>query len=215
MAKRPGACCGYRLTTDWRLFLKKSLFVVVLSYALVPLIAFKQSIPAALFTVGLVVLHVLILVVYVYRVRIRQLDPDWRAFSARIVAIGFALWLLDLATKLEGGKDVAKLCANMLVLCAAHCFVLALLTVRVVRAAEQPLLPLSAVPAASASEPLVMHDSAELPLDHAAPATEYDMPGGDGIARADVATDAAGPSGSTAASDAPAGEPAFTSRQLG
>ncbi|KAJ1638135.1 hypothetical protein T492DRAFT_1140196 [Pavlovales sp. CCMP2436] len=130
--------CAYTLSTDWPLFLKKSLFVVVLSYSLVPLIAFKHKLPAAMFALGLVVLHVLILVVYLWRVRIRQLDPDWRAFGARLMAIGVASYLLDLATKLEGGTDVLQLCANMAVLCAAHCLVLALLTVRVVRA-DQPL----------------------------------------------------------------------------
>lgn len=153
------AGCPYRLSTDWRLFLKKTLFVVVLSYALVPLIAYKQKIPAALFTAGLVVLHVLILVVYVYKVRIRQLDPDWRAFSGRLVAIAFALWLLDLATRLEGGRDILVLCANMLVLCLAHCFVLALLTVRVVHIGGQPLLPV-AVPI-TPTEPLTFRDQGE------------------------------------------------------
>lgn len=153
--------CPYRLETDWPLFLKKSLFVVVLSYALVPLIAFKQHIPAALFTSGLVVLHVLILVVYVYKVKIRQLDPDWRAFSGRLVAIAFAVWLLDLATRLEGGTDVGKLCLNMLVLCLAHCFVLALLTVRVVRSGDQPLLPVTSP--ITPTEPLTFSDNVEAP----------------------------------------------------
>lgn len=211
---------GYTLQTDWPLFLKKSLFVVVLSYALVPLIVFKQRIPATLFTVGLVALHVLILVVraparprarplrpvrqpngrgahlvallqtgtesdepvlptppshpapqvYLWRVRIRALDPDWRAFTARLVAIGFAVWLLDLATKLEGGQDVPRLCLNMLVLCAAHCLVLALLTVRVLKRSDQPLLPVAAP--AGRAEPLISGGEADSSPAHAAPADE-------------------------------------------
>jgi hypothetical protein len=149
----PAALGPYAIEADWPLFVKKCAFVAALSYALVPLIAYKQEIPVRLFAGGLIVLHVLILVVYLWRVQIRQLDPDWRAFGARIVGLGFAFWLLELATKLEGGKDVPRLCANMLVLCAVHCVVLALLTVRVVRARPPVGLP---------TEPLV--GAADVPL---------------------------------------------------
>jgi hypothetical protein len=99
------------------------------------------------------------------QVRFRQLDPDWRAFGARLAAIGVAVYLLDVAAKLEGGTDIPQLCVNMLFLCLVHCVVLALLTVRVVRTdhSDTPTEPL--VVAIDRADPCAASD----PLDDAPP----------------------------------------------
>ncbi len=119
--------------TDPRLFVVKTASVFVVSLALVPLVALKQSLPVLLYTGGLVVLHIAVLVAYFYRVRFRDLDPNRRSLIARVVALGAVTYLLYVASNFEAGTPLWWLTAQMLALSVLHTAVLLLLMVRIER----------------------------------------------------------------------------------
>ncbi len=71
---------GMRLSVDdARLLSIKVVTEFAAAFALLPLIAEKARIPSLLYAGFLVVLHLVVLFAYVYRVRFRELNPDWRA----------------------------------------------------------------------------------------------------------------------------------------
>lgn len=117
--------------TNPRLFILKTLSVFALSLALVPLVAMKQQFPAVLYAGGLVVLHIVVLLVYVYRVRFRDLDADRRSLIARVVALAVVSYLLFAASSFEAGTPLMPMTLQMLGVSALHTIILALLMVRV------------------------------------------------------------------------------------
>eukprot|EP00756_Hemistasia_phaeocysticola_P055111 Hpha_TRINITY_DN31024_c0_g1::TRINITY_DN31024_c0_g1_i1::g.63919::m.63919 len=127
-------CCGVRLemtAKERRLFLQKTLLVVVVTFALYPLIRMKSSVPKLAFAIALIALHVVVLFVYFYKVKLKTLDPDWRAVTGRVVALILMIGLLFLAARNEqNGNDVVLL-LEMAGLCVIHTFILLLLLVRV------------------------------------------------------------------------------------
>ncbi len=117
--------------TDWPLFLQKTVLVFALSFALIPLIGLKHDLPGLTYAALLVVLHIFVLVAYLYRVRFRDLDPNTRSLVARIVALLAVGYLLYAASDFNQGASRTTLAAQMLALSILHTVMLALLMVRV------------------------------------------------------------------------------------
>lgn len=118
---------------DWGLFAKKTAAVFALSLLLVPLVEMKGGMPAVVYMVGLVVLHVFVLGIYFYRVRFRELDPDPRSLLARVGALAFMVYLLAVASNFDEATPMSTLLLQMLGVSVLHAVVLALLMLRVER----------------------------------------------------------------------------------
>lgn len=116
---------------DPRLLLWKSASVFALSFALLPLVALKSDVPAIAYAGSLVALHVVIVAIYLYRVRFRELDPDRRSLIARVGGLVLTSYLLIAASKFGAESSFAVLAAQMFVLAAAHLLMLLLMMVRV------------------------------------------------------------------------------------
>ena len=78
-----------------RLFLRKACLVIVGSYALIPLLASKSTMPAGLYLTLLLAIHVAVLIVYCYRVKLRSLDIDRVSLGARVLGLLVVTWLLS------------------------------------------------------------------------------------------------------------------------
>lgn len=127
-------CCGLRLGmahNELPLFIKKVLFVFVLTFALVPLIGLKSRIPKLAYTLFLVGLHVFILFVYFYRVKLRKLDADWKSVLARLMGLALTIAMLLVAAENEQDTKLLPELLLMLAICSIHTVVLLLLMVRV------------------------------------------------------------------------------------
>eukprot|EP00301_Raphidiophrys_heterophryoidea_P000381 c10191_g1_i1.p1 GENE.c10191_g1_i1~~c10191_g1_i1.p1 ORF type:complete len:188 (-),score=40.56 c10191_g1_i1:366-929(-) len=128
-------CCGKlklgMAKSEFPLFFKKVLFVFVLTYALVPLIRMKSRIPKLSYTIFLVALHVFILFIYFYRVKLRKLDADWKSLLARLMGLALTIAMLLLAAENEQGSSLVVELLLMLLICLIHTVVLLLLMVRV------------------------------------------------------------------------------------
>ncbi len=116
---------------DTSLFIQKTVTVFAVSFALIPLVGLKSDIPATLYVVSLVVLHLFVLAIYLYRVRIRELDPDARSVVARLLAVAVVVYLLFAVSSFEEGAPRSTLALQMLGLSVLHTAILALLMVRV------------------------------------------------------------------------------------
>ena len=120
--------CTVRLASP-RLFLTKTAVIVVASYAFIPLIALHNAgrISAIAYASILVALHVAFIVIYLYRVRWRELDGgDRRSIAARVLGLCACVYLLFLvAGHLADGLGL--LAIELLGLCAVHTVILALL----------------------------------------------------------------------------------------
>jgi hypothetical protein len=114
-----------------RLFWIKTLSVFALAFALVPLVALKQEFPATLYAAGLVVLHIGVLLVYLYRVRFRELDPDRRSLFGRALALAVVSYLLYAVSSFDPDTPLGMLTLQMLGVSVLHTAVLALLMVRI------------------------------------------------------------------------------------
>eukprot|EP00466_Bigelowiella_natans_P021619 jgi/Bigna1/83970/fgenesh1_pg.119_\ len=129
--------CGLSIVStaeERRLLAKKTVFVFILTYALIPLVMLKSELPKMIYTIFLVLLHVFILVAYFYKVNIRELDPDWKSLCARMTALMFTSYLLYIAARKKKGskeRELVQTCIEMLVICVIHTVVLVLLVVRV------------------------------------------------------------------------------------
>ncbi len=117
--------------TDSALFITKTVTVFAVSFALLPLVDLKSDIPAMLYVVSLVVLHLFVLAIYLYRVRVRELDPDARSVVARLLAVAVVVYLLFAVSSFEEGAPLSTLALQMLGLSVLHTAMLALLMVRV------------------------------------------------------------------------------------
>jgi hypothetical protein len=117
--------------TNTRLFIRKTVSVFVLALALVPLVSLKSDVPSLAYAAGLVLLHVLVVVVYFYRVRVRELDPDWRSLTVRVLALIFVGYMLYALSSFDSESSLATLGWQMFVLSVLHTLALLLLMVRV------------------------------------------------------------------------------------
>ena len=131
--------CTVRLVSP-RLFLTKTAVIVVASYAFIPLIALHNAgrISAIAYASILVALHVAFIVIYLYRVRWRELDGgDRRSIAARVLGLVACIYLLYLvADHLADGLGL--LAIELLGLCVVHTVILALL-MTVVRLPNNPV----------------------------------------------------------------------------
>ncbi len=115
-----------------RLFLTKTLMVFALSFALIPLLQWKSDLPAMAYAGSMVVLHVFILGVYLFRVKFRDLDPDRRSLIARILGLAITSYLLSTTSSFSAESSTGRLALQMLGVSLVHMAILALLMVRVV-----------------------------------------------------------------------------------
>lgn len=115
-----------------RLFVSKTAMVFVLSFALIPLLQWKNGIPALAYVGSMVVLHVFILGIYFYRVQFRDLDPDKRSLIARIMGLAITTYLLSTTSSFSAESSSTQLAAQMLAVSLVHMGILALLMVRAV-----------------------------------------------------------------------------------
>lgn len=117
--------------TSWPLFLKKTAAVFALSLLLVPLVEMRGGVPAMVYVVGLVVLHIFVLGIYFYRIRFRELDPDPRSLIARVGALAAMVYLLAVVSDFNQSTATSTLLLQMLGVSVLHTLVLALLMVRI------------------------------------------------------------------------------------
>lgn len=110
-----------------RLFLSKAASVLLLSYALLPVLAFKSDIPALLYVGLLVAIHMFVLGIYLYRVRFRELDPNLRSLFARVVALIVVTYLLVIVSQFEDGSSWLTLSYQMAGITVFHAVLLALI----------------------------------------------------------------------------------------
>ena len=113
------------------LFARKAGLAIVGSYALIPLMAAKSSLPRYTYVSVLLLIHLAVLGVYLYRIRFRGLDADRISFGARLVGLVVMVWLLSVVSGWQDKTHYGVLAVQMLVMCAVHTLVLALLMVRV------------------------------------------------------------------------------------
>lgn len=116
-----------------RLFLIKAASVLALSLALLPILAIKSSIPAFVYVGALIVIHIFVLAIYFYRVRFRDLDPNFRSLIARLIALVVVTYLLAVVSRFEPESSWTTLSYQMLGITAFHALLLALIMVRVDR----------------------------------------------------------------------------------
>jgi len=121
---------GFRLLEP-RLFLWKAVSVLLLSAALFPVLSVKDGIPATIYALALVVLHVAILGIYLYRVRFRDLDPDSRALALRVIALIVVSYLLVIVSRFDPDGPRSTLAMQLLAITAFHAILLALVMIRV------------------------------------------------------------------------------------
>lgn len=117
--------------SDPRLFIVKTATVFLLSFALIPLLGWKDDIPALVYTGSMVGLHVVILAVYFYRVKFRDLDPDRRSLIARILGLAITTYLLSATSSFNPESSTTQLALQMLAVSMIHMGILALLMVRI------------------------------------------------------------------------------------
>lgn len=114
-----------------RLFLKKCAIVVAASAALIPLLAQKAALPGYLYVALLLVIHVGVLVVYLWRVAFCQLDPNWRILGLRILGLVVSMWLLSVVGSPSDEVDLIGVALQMILLCVLHAVVLLFLMVAI------------------------------------------------------------------------------------
>lgn len=123
---------GLRLSVDDpRLLSIKIVTEFAAAFALLPLISEKARFPSLLYVGFLLVLHLVVLVAYVYRVRFRELNPDWRSLVARLVAVAVVVYFLVLVSDFQDGQSVARIAWTLLVISVLHAVVTTLLMLRV------------------------------------------------------------------------------------
>eukprot|EP01104_Vermistella_antarctica_P017045 TRINITY_DN5964_c0_g1_i1.p1 TRINITY_DN5964_c0_g1~~TRINITY_DN5964_c0_g1_i1.p1 ORF type:complete len:205 (+),score=56.81 TRINITY_DN5964_c0_g1_i1:163-777(+) len=115
-----------------RLFLTKTIVIIAASYAFIPLIALfnEGEISAVLFAIILVALHLFFIVIYLYRVRYRELDGDWKSLAYRLLGLIACIGLLFLVAGTLS-ENLWVLAAELAALCVVHTFILSLLMVEV------------------------------------------------------------------------------------
>ena len=119
------------LLLEPRLFLWKAAGVLVLSAALFPVLSVRDGLPATAYAGSLVVLHIAILGIYLYRVRFRDLDPDARALALRVLALVVVSYLLVVVSRFDPAGPKSTLAMQLLAITAFYAILLALVMIRV------------------------------------------------------------------------------------
>jgi len=113
-----------------RLFLWKAASVLLLSFALFPILSLKDGIPATIYVGGLVALHVVVLAIYLYRVSFRSLEPDIRALAIRVAALAVVTYLLLIVSRFDPDSSRGTLALQLLGVTLFHAVLLALVMIR-------------------------------------------------------------------------------------
>lgn len=113
---------------DTELFVRKLLVVVVATLVLVPLVYYRLYVPALVYIVGLLALHLVFLYTYFSRLPWESLLRTKARFGTRLLAVVFLIYLLA-ALKFHGSFDVVIL--NLLAGLAIHTLILAALLTEV------------------------------------------------------------------------------------
>ena len=79
----------------------------------------------------LLVIHVGVLVVYLWRVAFCQLDPNWRILGLRIPGLVVSIWLLSVVGSPSDEVDLIGVALQMILLCVLHAVVLLFLMVAI------------------------------------------------------------------------------------
>lgn len=106
---------------DKPLFLKKITVVFVATSILVPFVYFKLYVPATLYIIGLLILHLVFLYTYFFKVAWRQLLQNKLGFALRILAICLFVYLLAVL-KFQG--SFSFVIANLFAGLAIHTLIL-------------------------------------------------------------------------------------------
>ena len=98
----------------------------------------------------LIALHLLFIVVYCYRVKVKELDANNKSLGARILGLVFCVALLMVVSQVvtADSDDLKRLALVLLLLCAVHTLILFTLMVKTERvdeaethtAGKQPLI---------------------------------------------------------------------------
>ena len=118
---------------DRTLFIRKTIAVFAASFLLLPLLELRSAVPALLYVAALVVLHIIVLIVYVFRVPMRELATSWRGLAARILGLAVVSYLLVLFSRFDDDASRAALAAQLLMVAILHAVVLLLLSARLIR----------------------------------------------------------------------------------
>ena len=118
---------------DRTLFIRKTIAVFAASFALLPLLELRSAVPALTYVVALVVLHVIVLIVYLFRIPMRQLASSWRGVAARVLALAVVFYLLILLSSFDEDASRATLAAQLFLVAVLHAVVLLLLSARIIR----------------------------------------------------------------------------------
>ncbi len=119
-----------RLTVQHRVFLWKSVSVLALTALVLPLLRLKDGMPAVVYVGALLLLHVVVLALYLYRTRVRSLDGDWHSLVARVAALAFMAYLLAVVSRPGASASNGVLIAKIVAVSVLHIVILALLNVR-------------------------------------------------------------------------------------
>lgn len=134
---------------DRPLFIRKTVAVFASSFVLLPLLEFRSEVPALLYAAALVVLHVIVLIVYLFRVPMRELASSWRGVAVRVLALAVVLYLLVLLSRFDENASQATLAVQLFFVAVLHAVVLLLISARLARESESPST------AAASAEPRV------------------------------------------------------------
>lgn len=122
---------GYRfILIDKKLFVRKLVMLLGFSAGIIPLLLYKNYFGAALYVILLLLLHLYFLVVYLWRVRWKELLNNKLGFVIRAAAILFFTYLLSL---LRSGEEIASVIVFLCISVSIHIALLLLLMVRVER----------------------------------------------------------------------------------
>ena len=137
---------------DRKLFFRKTAIATAAAYLLLPLTAFRTDVPAAIYLGALVVLHIFVLGIYLYRVRVSELDPDMRSLIARVVALVVVVYLLYAVSGLGAGASTVSMLVQATAASVLHAVVLGLLMTRIDYTARRQSSPPRSSDVASAAE---------------------------------------------------------------
>jgi hypothetical protein len=118
---------------DRTLFVRKTISVFAASFVLLPLLEFRSAVPALLYALSLVVLHVIVLIIYLYRVPVRQLASSWRGVAVRVLALAVVLYLLVLLSSFDEDASRTTLSLQLFAVAVLHAVVLLLISARLHR----------------------------------------------------------------------------------
>ncbi len=138
---------------DKPLFIRKTVAVFVASFVLLPLLEFRSSVTALLYAASLVVLHVIVLVLYLYRVPLRRLAASWRGVAGRVLALVVVFYLLVLLSSFDEDASRAALALQLLAVAVLHAAVLLLLMARIDRGGRRESTAAATESVTAAAEP--------------------------------------------------------------